>query len=115
MGECREMRSSRKKKTCEEEFGGKWCGPPEDEAAEQPGSEESGVLAPGEDAVQKEKDAQSAVTDQKNRIQRAKDTLKGLSPDYLGYANLHEKKLSKTVGEWNYDISFFKSAAQGST
>jgi len=66
-------------------------------------------------AVEKETAAQSELTDHKDKIQQAKDSLDSLSVDMLGFANLMDKKFSKFIGEWTYDINFFGRADQGST
>jgi protein kinase C substrate 80K-H len=65
-------------------------------------------------AREKESEAQSRVAEHKEKIQGVEDSIDNLEAEHLGYATLHNKKISKQVSEFRYDIEFFSKASQDS-
>jgi len=87
----------------------------EEAAPEEPKEEEAVEAAKEDTAVEKETAAQTKVTEHKDKVKELQDSLDSLEADHLGFATLHDNKLSKQVGEFSYDIEFGKSASQDST
>lgn len=83
----------------------------------------SGVVKKGAPATEaapatgstEEKEAEQAVSKNKERTKELENKLTTLNEEHLGYASLFDTKLQRRISEFSYKLDFFKSASQDHT